>query len=124
MSTSGTYDWVFQTKAAGGAACTRLSLTGNANVSNALFTNCNVLIGATSVGASAANCLVLTNAATAPSASANLVHLYSADIAADRATLAIWQEEAVAADIALVSASSLTVYINGTRYKLMLAASA
>ena len=84
----------------------------------------NLVLGATAAGATAAKCLALTNAATAPSASADLVHLYSADIAASRATLAIWQEEAVAADIALVSASSLTVYINGTRYKLMLAASA
>jgi hypothetical protein len=80
----------------------------------------SLLIGATATGTNAAKVLALTNAATAPSDSANLAQLYSADIAANRATLAIYAEEAVAADVGLASTHSFVVFINGAKYKLML----
>jgi hypothetical protein len=80
----------------------------------------NLCIGATDAGASAAGALVLSNTATAPSASANLAHLYGADIAAGRATLATWSEEAPAADVGLASTHSYIEFINGAKYKRML----
>lgn len=82
----------------------------------------NVGIGTSAFGASAAKCLVLTNGATAPSDSADLVHLYGADIAAGRATLATWSEEAPAADVGLASTHSYIEFINGVKYKRMLVA--
>ncbi len=64
----------------------------------------------------------LMNTATPPVSSTDAAILYSADISAGNATLGIFTETAVATDAALVSANSLTVYINGSLYKLMLAA--
>jgi hypothetical protein len=81
-----------------------------------------ILGGITVAGASAAKCLVLSNAAVAPSASADLAHVYAADIAAGRTTLALWAEEAVAADASLTSTHSFTKFINGAKYKEMLVA--
>jgi hypothetical protein len=84
--------------------------------------NCNYILGATTAGATAAKCLALTNSATAPTTSADLAHLYAKDIAAGRATLAYYTEEAVAVDVGLASTHSHIIWINGTKYKLMLVA--
>lgn len=65
--------------------------------------------------------LVLTNAATAPTTSVDVVSLFSADVAgAGTASLALYTEQAVAADIALASTNSLKVNINGTVYRIPL----
>ena len=80
----------------------------------------NLILGAGAAGATAAKCFALSNSATAPSASVDLAHLYAADIAAGRATLAIYAEEAVNADVGLASTHSFIVYIDGAKYKLML----
>jgi len=82
--------------------------------------NDNVIIGATSAGATALKTLVLSNSATEPTTSVDRTHLYSKDIAAGRATLGIYAEEAVAADIGIVSTHSFIVYVNGTKYKIPL----
>jgi hypothetical protein len=103
----------FYTRPNGGSATLNLVITDGGNV----------VLGTGGVaGATAAKCLVLTNAATAPAASADLCHLYAADIAAGRATLATYCEEAVAADVALASTHSLIEFINGAKYKRMLVA--
>lgn len=78
----------------------------------------NVLTGGlVTSGASAARCLVLSNSATAPSASADMVHVFSTDIAAGRATLALWTEEALATET-VTSNRTLTIFHNGTAIKL------
>lgn len=82
----------------------------------------NFLLGLAAAGTSAVNVLGLSNSATAPSNSADMAQLYSADISAGNATLAIFTETAVAVDAALISTHSHTVFINGTKYKLMLVA--
>jgi hypothetical protein len=81
----------------------------------------NVLVGG-DIGATAAKTIALSNSATAPTTTVDLCHLYSADIAAGRATLAIFTEEAVTADIGLASTHSHVIFINGVKYKLMLVA--
>jgi hypothetical protein len=94
---------------------TRMRITSSGNV---------VLASSVAAGANASLNLVMHNSATAPTASVDLAHLYCADIAAGRATLAIYTEEAVAADVGLVSTSSLTILLNGVPHKLMLAPAA
>lgn len=81
----------------------------------------NVVIGASTAGSSAVKVLALSNNSTAPSNSVDLVQLYGVDLSAGNATLGLFTETAVAVDAALISTSSLTVKINGTNYKLMLA---
>jgi hypothetical protein len=81
----------------------------------------NVLVGG-DIGATAAKTIALSNSATAPTTTVDLCHLYSADIAVGRATLAIFTEEAVMADIGLASTHSHVIFINGVKYKLMLVA--
>lgn len=93
----------------------RVDLTGTFTASN------NVIIGATAAGTSAAKVLALHNSATAPSDSADLVHLYAVDLSAGNATLGLFTETAVAVDVLVASTHTLTVKINGTNYKLLLA---
>ena len=81
----------------------------------------NLMLGTSVAGASAANgVLALGNGATAPSTSVDLVQLYAVDLSAGNATLGIYTETAVAADVAVASTNSLTVKINGTNYKILL----
>ncbi len=81
----------------------------------------NVIVGpAFQAGTTANGVLALSNGATAPTTSVDLAQLSSIDIAAGRATLALTTEETVAADIALASTNSLTVFINGSKYKILL----
>lgn len=103
--------FAIQTRIDGGALTNRFRITSGGNV----------LIGAlTAAGADALGTLVLSNAATAPSASADMCHLYAADLnGAGTAGLAIWQEEAVAADAAAVSTHSVRIAVNGTVYKFL-----
>jgi hypothetical protein len=83
----------------------------------------NIVMGTgISAGANAVRTIALHNGATAPAASVDLAHLYCADIAAGRATLAIFTEEAVAADVGLASTHSHIIFINGVKYKQMLVA--
>lgn len=82
----------------------------------------NLTLGNQAAGTSADRVLVLSNNATAPADSANVAQLYSADISAGNATLGLFVETAVAADAALVSTNSLTVFINGSKYKIPLVA--
>ncbi len=63
-----------------------------------------------------------TSGSTKPSSAADLVKISGVDIAANRRTLALAVEEAVATDAALVSTNSLMVCINGLNYKIMLVA--
>jgi len=86
-----------------------------------LTTGGNLCIGATAAGTTAAGVLALSNSATAPTASTDLAQLYSVDLSAGNATLGIYTERAVAADAAVVSTHSLTVKINGTNYRILLA---
>lgn len=83
----------------------------------------NVLIGigaiaepSTSVGT-----LALFNGSTAPTTSVDAVSLYAVDLSAGNATLGLFTETAVAVDIAVASTNSLTIKINNTNYKLLLA---
>lgn len=81
----------------------------------------NVILGAANVGATAANgVLGLSNGATAPSTSVDLVQLYGVDNSAGHATLGLFTEEVAAVDASLISSHSLTIQINGSKYKLML----
>jgi hypothetical protein len=80
----------------------------------------NVGIGTSVFGTSAAKTLALTNGATSPSTSVDLVHLYSLDAAgAGTASLAIWQENAPYAGIAVASTTKVPVVVNGTTYYLL-----
>jgi len=72
-------------------------------------------------GATAAGVLALSNGATAPTTSVDLVQLYGVDLSAGNATLGLYTERAVATDAAVVSTHTLTVKINGTNYRVMLA---
>jgi hypothetical protein len=80
----------------------------------------NVVVGATTAGATAQKCLALSNAATAPTTSADLVHLYAVDLSAGNATIGIFTETTVAADAARSSTHSLKCVINGTTYRVLL----
>ncbi len=80
----------------------------------------NVLIGATTVGASAAKCLAFGVAATPPGASAGLAHLYAANgNGANTACLSIWQEYAPYAGVAVASTTKVPHRVNGTTYYLL-----
>lgn len=80
----------------------------------------NLTIGATTPGATASDVLCLSNSATDPTTSVDRTHLYSKDVSGGNATLAIYTETAVAADVGLASTDSLTVFINGSKYKIPL----
>lgn len=81
----------------------------------------NLCIGAAAAGATAVGVLALSNSATAPTTSVDLVQLYGVDLSAGNATLGLHTERAVAVDAAVVSTHTLTVKINGTNYRIMLA---
>jgi hypothetical protein len=83
------------------------------------FFDGNVLVGG-SVGATANRTVALSNSATAPTTSVDLVHLYSADITAGHASLAIYSEETVNAAVAAASTHRLPITINGTQYAILL----
>jgi hypothetical protein len=100
----------------------RLAFTGATGATLGYSFDNNVVIGASTAGASATNTLCLGNIAADPTTSADRTHLYSKDISAGNATLAIYTERAVAADAALVSTNSFSVFINGTQYKIPLVA--
>jgi hypothetical protein len=104
---------------AGPASATRqwaLGLDDNLQVNSG-----NIVLGTGVLAGTSANLvLAMHNGATAPSSAVNLAQLYCADIAADRATLAVYSEEAVAADVGLASTHSFIVFLNGAKYKLML----
>lgn len=83
----------------------------------------NLMLGSAVTGATAANgVLAMSNGATAPTNSVDLVHLYAADLSAGNASLAIYTETAVATDVSLVSTNSITVFVNGVKYKIPLVA--
>ena len=79
-------------------------------------------MGACAAGATAAKCLALSNSATAPTTSVDLCHLYCADNGAGHATLAIYQEEVVAAVGIKLVTEVLPVLINGVLKYIALAA--
>lgn len=81
----------------------------------------NVGIGTATFGTSAAGVLALFNGTVPSTSPADTVQLFSADISAGNASLAIRTETAVAADVATPSTNSLSVTINGTIYKILLA---
>ena len=91
-------------------------------VNTFLLVDGNLLVGTPGAGTNANKVLALSNTATAPSDSANLAQLYSVDISAGNATLAIFTETAVATDVSLVSTNSITIFWNGTKYKIPLIA--
>ena len=83
--------------------------------------NTLVNLGAIAEPSTSIGTLVLTNTATAPTTSVDAVSLFSADVAgAGSASLAVFTEQAVAIDAALVSTHSLKVNINGTVYRIPL----
>ena len=84
--------------------------------------NYNFVIGATAAGATAVKCLALSNGATAPTTSVDLCHLYCADNGAGHATLAIYQEEVVAAVGIKLVTEYLPVVINGVVKNIALVA--
>lgn len=99
-----------------------LQLVNNATTNLRFTATGNLCLGAAAAGSSAANgVLALGNGATAPSNSVDLAQLYSVDLSAGNATLGIATERAVAADIAVASTNSLSIVINGSTYKLLLA---
>ncbi len=81
----------------------------------------NLGLGVIAPGTDGTNILALTNAATAPSTSTDMVQLYGQDISAGNATLGLTAETAVAVSVATASTHSLTIFINGAKYKLLLA---
>ncbi len=99
----------------------RLVFAGASGATNGYTFDNNIIIGGTAAGTSAISTLCLSNSATAPSNSADAIHIYAVDLSANNATLGIFTETAVAMDAALVSTNSLTIKINGSNYKLMLA---
>jgi len=84
-------------------------------------TQCTVM-GTSAIGTSGAGgVLGLSNSATAPTTAVDITQLYSVDLSAGNATLGIRTETAVAADAAVVSTHSLSIVVNGTTYRLLLA---
>ncbi len=80
----------------------------------------NLAVGGKSSGSNAQRVLALGNDATAPVSSTDVAQLFAKDISAGNATLALVTETAVAADVAIASTNSLTIYINGAKYKIPL----
>ena len=76
-------------------------------------------VGTATFGATAANVLALTNSVTEPTTSVDLVHLYAFDRAAGAATLAIYQEDAPAANVLVASTHTVNFRVNGTLYKFL-----
>lgn len=95
--------------------------SGFANFDSVIRAQNNVVIGTTAAGDDAVKVLALHNSATPPTTTVDLVQLYGVDLSAGNATLGLVTERAVAADAALVSTHSLTIKINGTNYRLLLA---
>lgn len=101
------------------ANTTGVTMAGTLGVTGVATFTTNVLVGG-SVGATAAKVVALSNAATAPTTSVDLVHLYSADISAGHASLAIYSEEVVNAAVAVASTHRLPITVNGVQYALLL----
>lgn len=99
--------------AAGATSMFKIGVTGVVTMVS------NLLMGG-SVGATADKVIALSNSATAPTTSVDLVHLYSADISAGHASLAIYSEEVVNAAVAVASTHRLPITINGTQYAVLL----
>jgi hypothetical protein len=80
----------------------------------------NIQVGGPA-GSSASKVIALHNSATPPGTSVDTVHLFATDISAGNASLGLVTEKAVAVDAAVVSTHSLTIKINGTDFRLLLA---
>lgn len=81
----------------------------------------NLLIGTTDAGTNAVSALVFTNGTAPTTSPADTVQLFSTDISAGNASLGLRTETAVAVDVETESTHTLSVTINGTIYKIMLA---
>lgn len=82
----------------------------------------NFNFNTTVAGTTAERVLALGNASVvAPTASADLVQFYAVDLSAGNCTLGLFTERAVAVDVGVASSHSLSVVINGTTYRLLLA---
>ncbi|MES2395036.1 MAG: hypothetical protein V4549_03495 [Bacteroidota bacterium] len=96
-------------------------IDGSANLNIDNIANVNVLsVGGGVAGSSGSGLIALGNNGTIPSTSVDAAQLYATDISAGHATLAIATEQAVASDAALVSTNSITVFVNGSKYKIPL----
>lgn len=85
------------------------------------LTGSNIGIGTATFGTSAANVLALLNGTVPSTSPADTLQIFSCDISAGNASLCLRTETAVAADVATASTNSLSVTINGTIYKILLA---
>jgi len=94
------------------------NVDGNGNIGADGATRPNNIFAKTTVKSSGT---VEMNSNATLTSTADLVQLGAYDIAAGERTLAISTEKAVASDIAVASTHSLTVNINGTNYRILLA---
>jgi hypothetical protein len=78
-------------------------------------------IGTSTFGTNATNTLALFNGTVPSTSPADTVQLFSTDISAGNASLGIRTETAVAVDVETESTHTLSVTINGTVYKILLA---
>lgn len=80
----------------------------------------NVVIGGTAAGATASGTLAFgTTNGTSPSATVDLVHLYGKDISAGNRALAIYQEAAPYAGVAVASTTKVPCIVNDTTLYLL-----
>lgn len=111
------------------SGCTTISL-GGTDLSNA--NNINILdtavirpntAGLSNMGTAAIGwgLAYFSNASTEPASTADVAIIYCEDLSAGNATLGIATERAVAADAGVASTHSLTVRINQTSYRILLA---
>lgn len=82
--------------------------------------NVGLNVVATGFGTNAAGVLGIANGTAPTTSPIDMIQLYSVDISAGNATLGLRTETAVAGDAALVSTDSLTIFINGAKYKIPL----
>lgn len=97
-----------------------IDTSANINADNLITALGGFITGGGAIGSGGAGLVVLGNAAVQPSTSVDAAQLYAKDISAGHATLGIYTEQAIAADVSLVSTSSLTIFINGAKYKIPL----
>lgn len=119
MTSDGTYCWTDgATDITSSFPATRLQRAASAVVR---VINSLIVGSASALGTSGVGVLALGNMTVPSTSPADMVQLFSVDISAGNASLGLRTETAVAIDAALVSTHSLSITINGTVYRMLLA---
>lgn len=86
-----------------------------------IFAGTNILLVTTAPGTSGVGVLGIGNGTVPSTSPADMIQIFSVDLSAGNATLGLRTETAVAVDAAVISTHTLTIKINGTNYRVLLA---